>query len=159
MVARNMARVAGAQGPGAGESLVKGAYLSYARYWLETFRLGRYSRQELLDMVDGVNVEIIDKAVAARSGLLAVLPHFGFYDLVGAWAGARDYPLTTVAEVLKQLEATHPGFAARLYDEKGQLRRFVNVFVADEDIRFLQGLDTPVAEGQVVSIVPAVAGG
>ena len=49
--------------------------------------------------------------------------------------------------------------AARLYDEKGQLRRFVNVFVADEDIRFLQGLDTPVTEGQVVSIVPAVAGG
>ena len=65
----------------------------------------------------------------------------------------------TVAEVLKQLEANHPGFAARLYDEEGQLRRFVNVFVADEDIRFLQGLDTPVAEGQVVSVVPAVAGG
>ena len=65
----------------------------------------------------------------------------------------------TVAEVLKQLEARHPGFAERLYDDQGQLRRFVNVFVADEDIRFLQGLDTPVTEGQVVSIVPAVAGG
>lgn len=65
----------------------------------------------------------------------------------------------TVGEVLKQLEANHPGFAARLYDDQGQLRRFVNVFVADEDIRFLQGLDTPVAQGQVVSIVPAVAGG
>jgi sulfur-carrier protein len=65
----------------------------------------------------------------------------------------------TVSEVLKQLEAAHPGFAARLYDDQGQLRRFVNVFVADEDIRFQKGLDTPVAEGQVVSIVPAVAGG
>ena len=65
----------------------------------------------------------------------------------------------TVREVLGQLEEAHPGFAARLFDEGGQLRRFVNVFVADEDIRFLQGLDTPVAEGQVVSIVPAVAGG
>ena len=66
---------------------------------------------------------------------------------------------TTVAEVLKQLEARHPGFAARLFDDKGQLRRFVNVFVADEDIRFLQGLETPITEGQVLSIVPAVAGG
>src|SRR5260370_5532211 len=74
-------------------------------------------------------------------------------------AAEVDVEGATVAKVLKQLEATHPGFAARLYDEKGQLRRFVNVFVADEDIRFLQGLDTPVAEGHVVSIVPAVAGG
>jgi len=75
--------------------------------------------------------------------------------------GAADVDVdgATVAEVLKQLEARHPGFAERLYDDQGQLRRFVNVFVADEDIRFQQGLDTPVTEGQVVSIVPAVAGG
>jgi molybdopterin synthase sulfur carrier subunit len=74
-------------------------------------------------------------------------------------AAEVDVDGTTVAEVLKQLEVRHPGFAERLYDDKGQLRRFVNVFVADEDIRFLQALDTPVTEGQVVSIVPAVAGG
>ena len=49
----------------------------------------------------------------------------------------------TVAEVLKALDAAHPGFGERLFDEQGELRRFVNVFVADEDIRFLQGLDTP----------------
>jgi molybdopterin synthase sulfur carrier subunit len=65
----------------------------------------------------------------------------------------------TVAEVLKQLDAEHPGFGERIFDESASLRRFVNVFVADEDIRFLQHLDTPVAEGQIVSIVPAVAGG
>ena len=65
----------------------------------------------------------------------------------------------TVAEILKQLDAGHPGFGERIFDESGALRRFVNVFVADEDIRFLQNLDTPVAEGEVVSIVPAVAGG
>ena len=65
----------------------------------------------------------------------------------------------TVAEVLKELEAAHAGFAERLFDESGQLRRFVNVFVADEDVRFLEGLETPVTGGQVVSIVPAVAGG
>jgi molybdopterin synthase sulfur carrier subunit len=65
----------------------------------------------------------------------------------------------TVAEALKALEAAHPGFHDRLFDETGKLRRFVNVFVADEDIRFLDGVDTPVAEGSTVSIVPAVAGG
>lgn len=66
---------------------------------------------------------------------------------------------STVAEVLKALDARHPGFGERLFDEGGGLRRFVNVFVADEDIRFLQGLDTPVTDGTVVSVVPAVAGG
>ena len=65
----------------------------------------------------------------------------------------------TVAEALKALEAAHPGFHDRLFDETGKLRRFVNVFVAEEDIRFLEGIDTPVAEGATVSIVPAVAGG
>ena len=65
----------------------------------------------------------------------------------------------TVKEVLAQLDATHPGFAERLFDDNGELRRFVNVFVADEDIRFLDGVGTAVTEGQTVSIVPAVAGG
>ena len=65
----------------------------------------------------------------------------------------------TVVEALRALEAAHPGFGERLFDETGALRRFVNVFVADEDIRFLDGVETAVAAGQVVSIVPAVAGG
>jgi molybdopterin converting factor small subunit len=65
----------------------------------------------------------------------------------------------TVAEVLKALEAAYPGFAERLFDDHGELRRFVNVFVADEDIRFLDGVNTDVAPGATVSIVPAVAGG
>jgi sulfur-carrier protein len=65
----------------------------------------------------------------------------------------------TVAATLKALEAAHPGFNDRLFDESGKLRRFVNVFVADEDIRFLDGIDTAVADGTTVSIVPAVAGG
>jgi sulfur-carrier protein len=66
---------------------------------------------------------------------------------------------STVGEILKSLDVAHPGMAERLFDEAGALRRFVNVFVADEDIRFLDGLSTPVAEGQAVSIIPAVAGG
>jgi sulfur-carrier protein len=66
---------------------------------------------------------------------------------------------STVGEVLQALEATHPGFASRILDDDGGLRRFVNVFVADDDVRFLQGLDTPVPEGETVAIIPAVAGG
>lgn len=65
----------------------------------------------------------------------------------------------TVADALKGLEAAYPGFDDRLFDEGGKLRRFVNVFVADEDIRFLDGVDTPLADGATISIVPAVAGG
>ncbi len=65
----------------------------------------------------------------------------------------------TVGEVLAALDASHPGFRARLFDDDGQLRRFVNVFVADEDVRFMKGLETEVQEGATVSIIPAVAGG
>jgi sulfur-carrier protein len=65
----------------------------------------------------------------------------------------------TVGEVLASLEAAHPGFADRILDGDGGLRRFVNVFVADDDIRFLDGLDTPVPDGAEVAIIPAVAGG
>ena len=76
-----------------------------------------------------------------------------------AGAGEVSIDGTTVGEVLKGLDAAHAGFGERLFGDDGQLRRFVNVFVADEDVRFLQGLETPVADGQTVSIVPAVAGG
>jgi molybdopterin converting factor small subunit len=65
----------------------------------------------------------------------------------------------TLASVLAGLETAHPGFRERLFDDQGELRRFVNVFVDDEDIRFLDGVDTEVKDGATVSIVPAVAGG
>lgn len=74
-------------------------------------------------------------------------------------AGELELEGTTVGEVLKALDAAHPGMADRLFDEAGGLRRFVNVFVDEEDVRFLSGLETPLSEGQTVSIVPAVAGG
>jgi sulfur-carrier protein len=66
---------------------------------------------------------------------------------------------STVGEALKALDTSHPGFAERIFDDQGDLRRFVNVFLADEDVRFLDGLATAVADGQTLSIVPAVAGG
>jgi molybdopterin converting factor small subunit len=74
-------------------------------------------------------------------------------------AGEVTVEGSSVGEVLKALDASFPGFAGRLFDDAGKLRRFVNVFLADEDVRFLQGLDTPVPDGQTLSIIPAVAGG
>lgn len=65
----------------------------------------------------------------------------------------------TVGEVVAGLEKAHPGFAERLLDDKGSVRRYVNLFVDDEDIRFAEGLETPVKDGQTISVVPAVAGG
>lgn len=64
-----------------------------------------------------------------------------------------------VRGAIAALDTAYPGIGERLLDENGALRRFVNVFVADEDVRFLEGLDTPLAAGQTVSVVPAVAGG
>lgn len=65
----------------------------------------------------------------------------------------------TVREALADVVQTHPELGTRVYDEQGELRRFVNLFVGGEDIRFLNGLDTPLGEGAELSIVPAVAGG
>lgn len=64
----------------------------------------------------------------------------------------------TLADVLDDLESRHPGLRERLVDETG-LRRFVNVYLDDEDVRFLGGLGTEVSDGSVVTILPAVAGG
>lgn len=64
----------------------------------------------------------------------------------------------TLGEVIGALDAAHPGIAERIV-EAGAVRRFVNVYLNDEDVRFLNGLATPVAEGDVVTVLPAVAGG
>ncbi|MDI6412748.1 MoaD/ThiS family protein [Streptomyces albus] len=65
----------------------------------------------------------------------------------------------TLAEVLADLEKNHAGIGARVLDDTGKLRRFVNVYVNDDDVRFEQGLETPTPDGAGVSIIPAVAGG
>jgi sulfur-carrier protein len=65
----------------------------------------------------------------------------------------------SIAELLDAIEVICPGIKARLCDDSGQLRRFLNFYVNDEDIRFLDGTNTPLADGDQVSIVPAVAGG
>ncbi|GAA3542557.1 molybdopterin synthase sulfur carrier subunit [Aeromicrobium flavum] len=64
-----------------------------------------------------------------------------------------------LSAVLESLEASYPGIRARIVDEDGKLRRFVNVYVAEEDVRFSDGLDTRTVDGTQISIIPAVAGG
>lgn len=65
----------------------------------------------------------------------------------------------TVGEVIQWLTETYPGLRERLQDEKGEVRRFINIYVNDEDIRFIQNLETPLKEGDKISIIPAIAGG
>ena len=65
----------------------------------------------------------------------------------------------TLRDVIAGLDADYPGLGGRIVDDGGKLRRFVNVYVGDEDVRFAQGLDTQVASGSRVSVIPAVAGG
>ncbi|MEV0583864.1 MoaD/ThiS family protein [Nonomuraea sp. NPDC050310] len=65
----------------------------------------------------------------------------------------------TLREVLQKLDADFPGIGARILDESGKIRRFVNVYVGEEDVRFSEGLDTATPEGAQISIIPAVAGG
>ncbi len=73
--------------------------------------------------------------------------------------GEVEVEAKTVKEAIEKLEEQYPGFKERLLDEKGELRRFVNLYLNDEDIRFLKGVDTELKDGDVLSIVPAIAGG
>ncbi len=65
---------------------------------------------------------------------------------------------STLGELIYDLDSRHPGLRERLVED-GALRRFVNVYLNDEDVRFLGGVDTPVADGDTVTVLPAVAGG
>lgn len=65
----------------------------------------------------------------------------------------------TLAEVLDSLDSSYPGIKGRIVDEEGALRRFVNVYVGNDDVRFLDGLQTATSDGTQISVIPAVAGG
>lgn len=65
----------------------------------------------------------------------------------------------TLRELIRGIDSQHPGFAAQLLDSSSELKSYVNVYLNDEDVRYMGGLDTPLTEGDVVSILPAVAGG
>ncbi|HWE64646.1 MAG TPA: ubiquitin-like small modifier protein 1 [Chloroflexota bacterium] len=74
-------------------------------------------------------------------------------------AARLDAQGATVREALASVVQAHPELGDRVYDDQGELRRFINLFVGGEDIRFLNGLETPLTDGAELSIVPAVAGG
>ncbi len=73
--------------------------------------------------------------------------------------GEVEAKAASISEMIENLNSTHPGLKDRLCDDKGELRRFVNIYVNEEDIRFLNGKDTSLKDGDEVSIVPAIAGG
>lgn len=79
-------------------------------------------------------------------------PRTGGESVVVAEAG-------TVTEVIRSVDRQHPGFASVVFEASGELKRFINVFLDDEDVRYLQGVDTPVPDGSEIIILPAVAGG
>lgn len=73
--------------------------------------------------------------------------------------GEVQVQASTIREAIEKLEEVYPGFKERILDELGEVRKFVNLYLNDEDIRFLKGLDTELKDGDVLSIVPAIAGG
>ena len=73
--------------------------------------------------------------------------------------GEVEVTAGTIVDMIETLDTAHPGIKARLCDDSGELRRFVNIYVNEEDIRFLKGKDTSLQAGDEVSIVPAIAGG
>ena len=70
-----------------------------------------------------------------------------------------DIAASSISGLIEQLDSDFPGFKERLVDEAGQLRYFVNIYLNGEDVRFLEGMETPTKSGDEISIVPAVAGG
>ena len=79
--------------------------------------------------------------------------------LTGGAAEVSVDGASTLAEVIDKVDAEHPGIRGRVLDDDGKLRRFVNVYVGEDDVRFAQGLETATPDGVTVSIIPAVAGG
>ena len=109
----------------------------------------RYARQMVLPEVGGLGQARLRAARASAGDEVEALY------LAAAGVGTLDVP----SEAIADLERSYPGIKERICDEKGAVRRFVNIFVKDEDIRFLQNLDTPVKDSDEISIVPAIAGG
>lgn len=141
IVRKNLSRVVG-PGPHL-EALVRKAYHSYAEYWLETFRLGRYTPEDLgkLVLAEDKVLRTMDDALAEGRGVLVITAHFGLYDLGCAWMGTEGWPLTTVTEVLKP-RALYEWFTALrskwgvqiVPAERGQLTRRIGKILQNGEV-------------------------
>nr|WP_240940223.1 phosphatidylinositol mannoside acyltransferase [Planosporangium flavigriseum] len=101
-LATNLRQVVGPDVPDAElDDLVRAGLRSYARYWLEAFRLSAMSRDEILRTFRLENEDVLAAEIAAGRGVVVALPHAGNWDLAGAWVAAKGWPITTVAERLK----------------------------------------------------------
>jgi lauroyl/myristoyl acyltransferase len=141
----NLARVIG-EGSHLERAVWRGFH-SYARYWLETLRLSRYSPEELLAMVDPVGLELLEAARARGRGVVVVSAHFGFYDIAVAWAGVKGYPITAVAEVLR------PRALFELFVAGREQRGAVRILPSKPGSQALRRLMDALAEGRVVVLV------
>jgi KDO2-lipid IV(A) lauroyltransferase len=144
-VARNLSRIVGA--PPDSEivrALVVDAYRSYARYWLETFRLVREGRDFFLDRFRGIHEEHMDKALAEGKGVVVVVGHLGNWDAAGAWVGARGNRLVTVAEVLRP---------RRMFDFFVEHRARLGMTIYGAEAGVTAKLTEEAARGAVVAIL------
>lgn len=138
VVLRNLTRVVGPR-PQI-DDMVRRAFISYGEYWLETFRLGRYTVEDLNRMVDvdEASMKAMHEALDEKRGVLVITPHFGFYDLGSAWMGAQGWPFSTVTEVLRP-RALYEWFTALrskwgmkvIPAERGQLARRLGKILAN----------------------------
>lgn len=113
-VRRNMARLAGYPPPDELERLVRRAYESYARYWIDAFRLHKMDREEVLSRSTGENLEVMDELIASGKGAIMATAHIGSWDVGAFFTTQRDWGMVVVAEVLEP---------RRLFDRFVQLRR------------------------------------
>lgn len=170
-VAANLARITGEpSGSSRVQELVVEAFRSYARYWLETFRLVREGREFWLERVDSPTAVKLDAALARGKGAVVVVGHLGNWDAAGAWVGARGGRLVTVAEVLRPrrlfefflrhraklgmtIYAAERGVTARLVEEaeKGA----VVAILGDRDLKGT-GLEAPFF-GETATFPPGAA--
>ena len=134
------------------------------RYWL-TFEPETGKKPLLYQMVKKFDVEFnVRSASADKDGFVMALEFVGpreKIEEVVKWFGKQGVQVEAkdIQAMLGALEKAFPGIHERLVDEKGEVRRFVNIYVGGEDIRFLQNQQTPLKAGDEVSIVPAIAGG
>ena len=120
------------------------AYQSYARYWLETFRLVRETPEFFLERFESEGLEFVDEARAKGSGVIVVGAHLGNWDAAGAWAAASGRPVTAVAEVLSP---------RRLFDFFVAHRERLGISIEPASAGVISRLADAVAQGRIVAIV------